>query len=187
MQETINQLVSVIRNGAIMGGAYSEADKATAILYYYKDGDFYMGNAANGGPSPMDETLPESELRRRFEAHFNTMSDDEFKEDAARILMIYNSTQAKAIGELPPKTMQAIPNHVEKAQAIQEEMHGGVTIPRSEAYALLHLLDDVSAEMWIEDGGYDDARAALRRLYKSLPVHQQKDIQELDIYDVIQE
>jgi K+-transporting ATPase c subunit len=91
MEKMINQMVEIIKNGTMMGGAHSDQDKDGAVLYYHSRGEFYIGNAENGGPAATDECITEAELKKRLEAHCQSLSAEELEEDRKVVQTMYDT------------------------------------------------------------------------------------------------
>lgn len=89
MNKTVEQMMELIKSGVVLGGAHSDQDKEAALLYYYKEGQYYLGNASNGGPATIDEALTKENLRLRLLAHFNSISEEECARDAKQIQALY--------------------------------------------------------------------------------------------------
>jgi hypothetical protein len=204
MQTTINQIVSVLKAGQPVGGMFRGQSMEDAVFYYYKDGVFYMGHGVNGGPGSMDEDITEEVLRRRLEGHFHSITDEEAKEDAAHISTMFNRLQAQAVREAeatPIHAMEGVvvdwgkvyaketPAVTVKADTLFGTPEPIVAISADHAFALLNLLDDLSAETWVdgEEEEFKDAIEAVRALYKGLPRAKQKDVEELCVYTMIEE
>lgn len=161
--QVINQLISIIQSGQPIGGMFKGEDKSNAVMYYYRDGQYYVGSGANGGPASMDEVITEEELRRRLEGHFNSISEEEREEDIAYIGRMHA-------------------NLVESARVVPAE---DLTITVSQASLILHMLDEVHV---YGDGLESDQEVLARYLYSQLPPHAKKDIEELELYiEVIEE
>jgi hypothetical protein len=94
MERMINQMVEVLYSGQVIGGAHADQSKEEAVLYYCRDGEFYVGNAINGGPSTMDERISEGELRRRLEGHLNSISEEEAEQD----MKMFEETPSAQVG-----------------------------------------------------------------------------------------
>lgn len=168
----INQMVELMYAGRVIGGAHADQPKDEAVLYYCKDGEFFVGNASNGGPSAVDERISEGELRRRLEAHLNSISEEDADKDKQMI-------EAAAVEPVSTTV---------KAHTIFGEPVPVMMIPVNQAYALLHLLDEMSMAVWVEDTEEEYAAVieAARNLYANLPRGMQKDIQELDIFTLME-
>lgn len=173
MEQFINQMVEVIKSGVIMGGAYSLEDKDTALLYYYENGQFYLGNAVNGGPGVMDEVLTEAELRLRLEAHSNAISVEELERDKKEVAAMYKRIlDERAID---------VTAEIEDTNSVWFQ-EPNINISMDQAYALIHLLDDVREGCQYSEEIVD----AIRSMYCQLPERMQKDIQELKLFTVIE-
>lgn len=181
MQQFINQMVDIIKSGVVMGGAHTPEDRDGAVLYYYENGEFYTGNAVNGGPHPTDEVITEADLRLRLEAHANSMSEAELAKDKAEVAAMHGTIAAR---EIPGVFMGDLSKQCE-AQPINTQ--GMVVMTTQQAYDLLRLMDDASVDMWLDEDDYGEALDGVRALYNGLPRHLQKDIDELVIGEVATE
>jgi hypothetical protein len=189
MQTTINQLISILRTGQPLGGMRQDQTREDAVMYYYKDGVFYQGTYPT--PTDNDTELTEEQLRARLEAHMNSLSEEELAEDSAHIERMFNSLQTQAV-----RTAEAIPNpfgmegSFNLAQMMEDGMptteRSEVTLSIEEVYSILHVMDGGEVGLFLEDD--EEARALIKKLYNSLPLYRQKDIQELELYeDMIEE
>lgn len=168
MEQTINQMVEIIQAGQPIGGMFKGEDKSEAVFYYIEGETLYagVGQPHNG------EAITEEELRRRLVGHFNAISPEEAIEDIAHIERMHQSIEAGGNPTAVAMTEEPAPTLV------------GPTITYAQAYSILQVLNEVHV---YGDGLEEDHVELACYLYHQLPVHQQKDIEELELYiDIIE-